>query len=95
MEIDGRVSEFRFYFLRISYPTPSSATFRGRKITSRPSGYIDLAEMHGQIRTKSIEAELRKIKTEFTNPAVYSIETELKFPWKRPCCRSPKDPGPV
>jgi hypothetical protein len=72
---EGNYSDTRVYQYRLSFFEKHDEKYRSIR-----TEFID-SWQRGMINTyENIKAELIKIKSELPNPAVYSIETELKFP---------------
>ncbi|HZE84737.1 MAG TPA: hypothetical protein VE035_10520 [Puia sp.] len=72
---EGNYSDTRVYKYRLSFFEKHDEKYRSIR-----TEYIDTWRRSLVNTYENIKAELIKIKTEFPNPAVYSIETELKFP---------------
>ena len=72
---EGNYSDTRVYQYRLSFFEKHDEKYRSIR-----TEFID-SWQRGMINTyENIKAELIRIKSELPNPAVYSIETELKFP---------------
>ncbi len=72
---EGSYSSTRVYQYRLSFFEK-----RDEKYRSIRTEYVDTWERNMVNTYESIKSELIKIKAQLPNPAVYSIETELKFP---------------
>jgi hypothetical protein len=72
---EGNYSNTRVYRYRLSFFEKHDEKYRSIR-----TEYIDSWQRSLVNTYENIKAELIKIKTELPNPAVYSIETELKFP---------------
>ena len=72
---EGNYSDTRVYQYRLSFFEK-----RDEKYRSIRTEYIDSWTRNMVNTYEQIKSELIKIKTDLPNPAVYSIETELKFP---------------
>ncbi|MBS1598655.1 MAG: hypothetical protein JST75_10565 [Bacteroidetes bacterium] len=72
---EGKLNLTRVYQYRLSFYEKHDEKYRSIR-----TEYIDSWQRSISNTFESIKSELIKIKTELPNPAVYSIETELKFP---------------
>ena len=72
---EGKFSVTRVYQYRLSFYEKHDEKYRSIR-----TEYIDSWQRSIANTFENIKSELIKIKSEFPNPAVYSIETELKFP---------------
>jgi hypothetical protein len=72
---EGNYNKTRVYQYRLSFFEKHDAQYRSIR-----TEYVDSWERNMVNTYENIKAELLKIKTTFPNPAVYSIETPLKFP---------------
>jgi hypothetical protein len=72
---EGSYSNTRVYQYRLSFFEKHDEQYRSIR-----TEYIDSWQRSMVNTYENIKAELIKIKTAFPNPAVYSIETELKLP---------------
>lgn len=72
---EGTYSSTRVYRYRLSFFEKHDEQYRSIR-----TEYIDSWERNMVNTYENIKAELLKISTAFPNPAVYSIETPLKFP---------------
>ena len=72
---EGSYSNTRVYQYRLSFFEKHDEQYRSIR-----TEYIDSWQRSMVNTYENIKAELIKIKTSFPNPAVYSIETELKLP---------------
>jgi len=72
---EGSYSSTRVYQYRLSFFEKHDEKYRSIR-----TEYVDTWERNMVNTYESIKSELIKSKTQFPNPAVYSIETELKLP---------------
>ncbi|MBS1916429.1 MAG: hypothetical protein JST87_09120 [Bacteroidetes bacterium] len=72
---EGNYSNTRVYQYRLSFFEKQDEQYRSIR-----TEYIDSWQRNIVNSYENIKAELIKIKNELPNPAVYCIETELKFP---------------
>jgi hypothetical protein len=72
---EGSYSSTRVYQYRLSFFEKHDEKYRSIR-----TEYVDTWERNMVNTYESIKSELIKSKIQFPNPAVYSIETELKFP---------------
>ena len=72
---EGKQSITRVYQYRLSFYEKHDERYRSIR-----TEYIDSWQRSIANTFENIKSELIRIKTELPNPAVYSIETELKFP---------------
>ena len=72
---EGSYSSTRVYQYRLSFFEKHDEKYRSIR-----TEYVDTWERNMVNSYESIKSELIKSKIQFPNPAVYSIETELKFP---------------
>jgi hypothetical protein len=72
---EGRRSDTRVYQYRLSFFEKHDEKYRSIR-----TEYIDSWSRNLVNTYENIKAELIRLKTGLPNPAVYSIETELKFP---------------
>jgi hypothetical protein len=72
---EGRYSDTRVYQYRLSFFEKHDEKYRSIR-----TEYVDTWARNLVNTYESIKAELIRLKTGLPNPAVYSIETELKFP---------------
>ena len=72
---EGNYSDTRVYQYRLSFFEKQDEKYRSIR-----TEYIDSWTRNMVNTYEQIKSELIKIKTDLPNPAVYSIETELKFP---------------
>jgi hypothetical protein len=72
---EGNYSDTRVYQYRLSFFEKHDEKYRSIR-----TEYIDSWQRSLVNTYENIKAELIRIKTELPNPAVYSIETDLKFP---------------
>ena len=72
---EGSYSSTRVYKYRLSFFEKHDEKYRSIR-----TEYVDTWERNMVNTYENIKSELIKIKTHLPNPAVYSIETELKFP---------------
>ena len=72
---EGSYSDTRVYKYRLSFFEKHDEKYRSIR-----TEYVDTWQRNLVNTYENIKAELIKVKTAFPNPAVYSIETELKFP---------------
>ena len=72
---EGSYSSTRVYKYRLSFFEKHDEKYRSIR-----TEYVDTWERNMINTYENIKSELIKIKTHLPNPAVYSIETELKFP---------------
>ena len=72
---EGSYSSTRVYQYRLSFFEKHDEKYRSIR-----TEYINTWQRNMVNTYENIKAELIKIKTQLPNPAVYSIETELKFP---------------
>jgi hypothetical protein len=72
---EGKFSITRVYQYRLSFYETHDEKYRSIR-----TEYIDSWQRSISNTFENIKSELIKIKSELPNPAVYSIETDLKFP---------------
>jgi hypothetical protein len=72
---EGRYTDTRVYQYRLSFFEKHDEQYRSIR-----TEFINSWERNVVNTYEHIKAELIKVKKEFPNPAVYSIETPLKFP---------------
>ena len=72
---EGTYSSTRVYKYRLSFFEKHDEKYRSIR-----TEYVHTWERNMVNTYENIKSELIKTKTQFPNPAVYSIETELKFP---------------
>jgi hypothetical protein len=72
---EGSYSSTRVYQYRLSFFEKHDEKYRSIR-----TEYVHTWERNMINTYENIKSELIKTKTQFPNPAVYSIETELKFP---------------
>jgi hypothetical protein len=72
---EGNYSNTRVYQYRLSFFEKHDEKYRSIR-----TEYIDSWKRNMVNTYENIKSELIRIKSELPNPAVYSIETELKFP---------------
>ena len=72
---EGNFTNTRVYQYRLSFFEKRDEQYRSIR-----TEYVDTWERNMINTYENIKAELIKIKTSFPNPAVYCIETPLKFP---------------
>jgi hypothetical protein len=72
---EGNFNHTRVYQYRLSFFEKHDEQYRSIR-----TEYVDSWQRSITNSYENIKSELIKIKNEFPNPAVYSIETELKFP---------------
>src|SRR5262249_51048268 len=74
---EGGFSITRVYQYRLSFFEKHDEKYRSIR-----TEYIDSWQRSIANTFEQIKSDLIKIKSEMPNPAVYSIETELKFPYE-------------
>jgi hypothetical protein len=72
---EGKFNVTRVYQYRLSFYEKHDEKYRSIR-----TEYIDSWERSISNTFENIKSELIKVKSDLPNPAVYSIETELKFP---------------